>query len=118
MSKSYARQRKGAGRNSKRVSFAPPRPLADHEQRVPQAPVQPAERFPGTVLVDGFVAGRWRMGRSRTAATLTAELFGERGSGHDRDAITGEAGRVLTFAAPQAGAHEVRFAALRPTAAG
>jgi DNA glycosylase AlkZ-like len=74
--------------------------------------------FPGTVLVDGFVAGRWRMGRSRTAATLTAELFGERGSGHDRDAITGEAGRVLTFAAPQAGAHEVRFAALRPTAAG
>jgi hypothetical protein len=74
--------------------------------------------FPGTVLVDGFVAGRWRMIRSRAAATLTVELFGERGSGHDRDALTAEAGRVLAFAAPQAGVHEVRFAALPPTAAG
>jgi hypothetical protein len=74
--------------------------------------------FPGTVLVDGFVAGIWRMSLSRTAATLTVELFGEPVSGPDRDALTSEAGRVLAFAAPQAGPHEVRFAPLGATKAG
>ena len=74
--------------------------------------------FPGTVLVDGFVAGMWRVSRSRTAATLTVELFDEPVSGPDRDALTSEAGRVLAFAAPQAGPHEVRFASRGATKAG
>ena len=32
--------------------------------------------FPGTVLLDGFVAGMWRLTRSRRTAVLTVELFG------------------------------------------
>jgi len=66
--------------------------------------------FPGTVLVDGFVAGAWRITRSRGAATLTAELFRPVRS-PDRDAITAEAERLLGFAAPRDG-HEIRFAPL------
>jgi hypothetical protein len=74
--------------------------------------------FPGAVFVDGFVAGMWRVSRSRTAATLTVELFDERVSGTDRDDLTREAGRVLAFAAAQASTHEVRFADLGVTTAG
>ncbi len=66
--------------------------------------------FPGSVLVDGFVAGMWRLDRSRGAAALTVELFGTV-SARDRDAISAEAGRVLAFAAPGSG-HDVRFAPL------
>jgi hypothetical protein len=68
--------------------------------------------FPGSVLVDGFVAGMWRLSRSRTAATLTVELFGERPGAAGRDAVAKEAARVLAFAAPQASTQEVRFAGL------
>ena len=66
--------------------------------------------FPGTVLVDGFVAGMWRITRSRGAATLTAELFGPV-SPADRGAIIAEAERLLGFAAAGDG-HEIRFAPL------
>ena len=68
--------------------------------------------FPGSVLVDGFVAGMWRLSRSRTAATLTVELFGERPGAAGRDAVAKEAARVLAFAAPEASTQEVRFAGL------
>ncbi|HEY4463652.1 MAG TPA: winged helix DNA-binding domain-containing protein, partial [Streptosporangiaceae bacterium] len=68
--------------------------------------------FPGSVLVDGFVAGMWRLSRSRTAATLTVELFGERPGAADRAAVAKEAARVLAFAAPEASTHQVRFAGL------
>jgi len=67
--------------------------------------------FPGTVLVDGFVAGMWKITRSRAAAAATIELFGTLGP-RDRDAVTGEGARLLAFAAPEAGAHEIRFASL------
>ncbi len=66
--------------------------------------------FPGTVLVDGFVSGMWRITRSRGAATLTIELFTSV-SPADRDAIVAEAERLLGFAAPGDG-HEIRFAPL------
>jgi len=68
--------------------------------------------FPGSVLAGGFVRGMWRIARSRDAATLTVELFGDPVSARDRDDIIAEAARVLAFAAPQAGSHDVRFAAL------
>jgi len=64
--------------------------------------------IPGTVLVDGFVAGMWRLSRSRDAATVTIEMFGPR---REPDALAAEAKRVLAFAAPGA-AHDVRFAPL------
>ena len=66
--------------------------------------------FPGSVLIDGFVAGMWRLARSRDAATLTIELFTPV---RERDALAAEAERVLAFGAPGA-AHEVRFAPLVP----
>jgi len=66
--------------------------------------------FPGTVLVDGFVAGMWRITRSRGTATLTIELF-TAVSPAGRDAIIAEAERLLGFAAPGDG-HEIRFAPL------
>jgi hypothetical protein len=68
--------------------------------------------FPGTVLVNGFAAGMWKITRSRAAATLTIELFGPLGA-RDRDRVTGEGGRLLAFAAPEAEARrDIRFAPL------
>jgi winged helix DNA-binding protein len=70
--------------------------------------------IPGTVLIDGFVAGMWRLDRSRDAGTVTIELFGRDGSpgsGAEGDALAAEAGRVLAFGAPGV-AHHVRFAPL------
>ena len=68
--------------------------------------------FPGTVLLDGFVGGMWRMSRSRDTATLTVELFSDRIPARDRDDVAAEAGRVLAFAAPKAGVRDVRFTAI------
>jgi len=67
--------------------------------------------IPGSVLIDGFVAGMWRLARSRDIATLTIELFGPV---RERDALAAEAERVLAFGAPGA-AHDVRFAPLAPS---
>jgi hypothetical protein len=63
--------------------------------------------FPGTVLVDGFVAGMWRLTRSRRTAVLTVEMFGPVPS-RDRDALREEAERLLGFAAA-GDSHEIRF---------
>jgi len=69
--------------------------------------------IPGSVLVDGFVAGMWRLTRSRPEAAVTIETFGpvRRLGTAQRDALTAEAERVLAFAAPDV-AHDVRFAPL------
>ena len=64
--------------------------------------------FPGSVLIDGFVAGMWRLVRSRNTATLTIELFGP---APDRDALVREAARVLAFCSPDA-SHDIRFGPL------
>jgi len=64
--------------------------------------------FPGTVLLDGFVAGMWRLTRSRGTAVLTVELFGPVPS-RDRDAVGDEAQRLLGFAA-DGDSPEIRFA--------
>jgi len=64
--------------------------------------------IPGAVLIDGFVAGMWRLARSREKATVTIELFGP---ARERDALAAEAERVLAFAAPGA-ARDTRFAPL------
>jgi hypothetical protein len=62
--------------------------------------------FPGTVLIDGFVRGMWRVTTTRRTAGLTIELFGEVG---DRDAVTAEGERLLEFAAPGSPDAELRF---------
>jgi Winged helix DNA-binding domain len=65
--------------------------------------------FPGTVLVDGFVRGIWRITRSRRAAVLTIEMF-EPVARLDRAAITSEGERLLAFAVPDAQGSDIRFA--------
>ncbi|PYC76659.1 hypothetical protein C7C46_22050 [Streptomyces tateyamensis] len=60
----------------------------------------------GTILVDGFVAGRWRLARARDRATVHLEPFApwERST---RSAAEAAAERVLPFAAPELTVHEV-----------
>ena len=69
--------------------------------------------FPGTVLIDGFVAGMWRIARARDAVTLVVEMFRDRVSARDRDAIVAEGLRMLAFTAPDAAA-DVQFGRLAP----
>ena len=64
--------------------------------------------FPGTVLAGGYVAGMWRISRSRGTATLTVELFGPL-SPRDRDALEAEGERLLSFAAADAADHDIRY---------
>jgi Winged helix DNA-binding domain len=61
--------------------------------------------IPGSVLIDGFVAGMWRLTRSRGMTTLTVELFGPL---RERDALVREAERVLAFCSPD-GPCDIRF---------
>jgi hypothetical protein len=58
--------------------------------------------FPGSVLLDGFVAGCWRVKRTKGTATMTVELFRPRVPARDGDAIVAEAERVLGVTAPAA----------------
>jgi hypothetical protein len=61
--------------------------------------------IPGSVLIDGFVGGMWRLTRSRGVTTLTIELFGPM---RERDALVREAERVLAFCSP-GGSCDIRF---------
>ncbi|MPZ28142.1 MAG: winged helix DNA-binding domain-containing protein [Micromonosporaceae bacterium] len=64
----------------------------------------------GTVLVDGFVAGCWRLDQRRSEATLTVEPFVPL-SPVDRAAVESEGAGLLGFAAPPGAAHQLRFTA-------
>jgi winged helix DNA-binding protein len=60
-------------------------------------------------LVDGFVRGRWRVARTKRAATLTLEAFGPIPRAH-RGPLRDEAERTLAFAHPDADSRTVRGA--------
>jgi hypothetical protein len=62
-----------------------------------------------TVLIDGFVAGTWKLQREAAAATLTITPF-KRLSAADRAALESEAEDCLRVAAPEQARREVRFA--------
>ncbi|WP_223750613.1 MULTISPECIES: winged helix DNA-binding domain-containing protein [unclassified Myxococcus] len=62
-----------------------------------------------TVLVDGFVRGMWKLKWEKTRVTLHVSPFA-RLSREDREALTEEGLRLLSFAAAEASEHEVRFA--------
>jgi hypothetical protein len=64
----------------------------------------------GTFLVDGFLAGTWKITRDGAAATLSVES-NERLAAAHRAAVVDEAARLLAFAAADAEAHDVRLAA-------
>jgi len=62
----------------------------------------------GTVLVDGLLRGTWKITRQRDTATLAIEPFAPLPT-NDRTALAEEGARLLTFAAPEAGTHDIQF---------
>jgi hypothetical protein len=85
---------------------------ADRSRVVPEAArrliVTKNGMVPGTVLVDGFVQGSWKITKSRNTATLTINPYAPIAN-QDRAALEEEGARLLTFAAPD-GAHDMQFA--------
>ncbi len=65
--------------------------------------------FPGTILVDGFVRGEWRIARQRRAATLTITPWAPV-SRKDTAALVREGTRLLEFTDAGARSREVVFA--------
>jgi len=63
----------------------------------------------GTVLIDGFVGGRWKVRRESGKATLIIQPFGQLRR-QDRAMLAEEGDRLVTFAAAGARTHDVRFA--------
>lgn len=60
------------------------------------------------ILIDGFVAGRWKIATKRNRAILQIEPFHEL-SGQDFDALSEEGARLLHFAVPEAADSEIIF---------
>jgi hypothetical protein len=60
------------------------------------------------LLVDGFVAGAWRLSRDRKAATLTVRLFNPLPT-HDQAEVAEEGERLLEFLAPDADLREAQL---------
>jgi Winged helix DNA-binding domain len=65
-------------------------------------------RFPGTILVDGFLSGIWKIIRERRAATMFIRLFAPI-SDADMHALTEEANRLLVFAEANTESREIEF---------
>lgn len=105
------------------ATLAPPRflptydnLLLSHADRTRMLP--PDGRIPwfpemapvGTLLVDGFLRGTWRITRERDRATLRIGVSA-RVSKADRVAVESEGRALLAFHAAEATTHEVRFVA-------
>ena len=69
----------------------------------------PGLRVRATFLVDGFVAGGWKVEKSKRVATLTLEPFGPLGE-RSRKALEAEAEALVRFVEPAAKAHAVAVA--------
>jgi hypothetical protein len=69
----------------------------------------PGLRVAATVLVDGFVAGTWRLDRKKDVATMTVEPFAPFPARTRRDVVA-EGESLLQFAEPDARSFEVRVA--------
>jgi len=66
-------------------------------------------RIAATFLVDGFVAGVWKVEKTRNAAALVIEPL-EPLTEDARSGLADEAERLIWFVEPAASVHEVRFA--------
>lgn len=71
----------------------------------------PALRVAATFLVDGFVAGVWKVEKTRAAARLTLSPFAPLAPS-DRAALLEEAESLVRFVEPTAAAHEVLWEAI------
>jgi hypothetical protein len=84
--------------------------LLSHADRSRINPVQDMSGLfrKGTVLVDGFVAGTWKLERDGNAATLAVSPW-ERWPKTDREEVAAEGERLVAFAAPAGQATSLRF---------
>jgi hypothetical protein len=67
----------------------------------------------GSILVDGFISGGWRLERAKGRATLVVLPVRPLGAA-DRAAVAAEADRLVAFLAADAGDRNVRFEPARP----
>jgi hypothetical protein len=65
-------------------------------------------QVPATFLVDGFVAGTWKIERKKSAATLLATPFTALAK-KVRAELEAEGERLLQFAEPEVSSHQVRI---------
>ena len=73
--------------------------------------------YVGTFLVDGFVAGQWRIARDEDAATLVLDPFAPM-TAAQRDEAVAEGAGLLAFREPSAATREVTFGVARASRAG
>ncbi|WP_253913064.1 winged helix DNA-binding domain-containing protein [Ralstonia pickettii] len=64
--------------------------------------------LPPTLLIDGFVAGTWKLDVAREQATLTLRPFAKLAKS-DTQALEEEGAQLLAFAAADCAAHTIRF---------
>ncbi|MFE3515095.1 winged helix DNA-binding domain-containing protein [Streptomyces sp. NPDC059166] len=64
--------------------------------------------IPGTILVDGFVAGAWRIDQGRASTTVDVQLFTRIGR-RERKELTAEGERLLEFASEDGASRELRI---------
>jgi hypothetical protein len=69
----------------------------------------PVLRVRSTILVDGFVAGTWKVEKSKGAATLVIEPFGTL-SRSSRKSLAEEGEKLVRFVGYDAKRHDIRFA--------
>jgi hypothetical protein len=67
-----------------------------------------ASRMMGTVLLDGWVGGRWKITRTRDSATLVVEPF-RRLAGVDEAAVGAEGAGLLRFSVADVQSHDVQI---------
>jgi hypothetical protein len=83
---------------------------ADRTRIVSEEDRKRAEVGWGSVLVDGFIAARWRIERERDLATLLIEPYRPLHR-RDRTAVSEEGARLLAFAADDAESRDLRLIA-------
>jgi hypothetical protein len=73
-----------------------------------------ASRMMGTVLLDGWVGGRWKITRNRGSATLVVEPF-KRLAGTEKAALSAEGAELLKFVAADVQGYDVKIAPAEAT---
>jgi hypothetical protein len=68
----------------------------------------PGLRVRSTILIDGFVAGAWKVEKKKGIATILIELFDSR-KPSELKSLTSEAERLVRFIEPDAKSFEVKF---------
>ena len=88
---------------------------ADRSRVIPEAALGRVTGWVGTFLVDGFLAGQWRIDRGKADTTLVLEPFEPLNEGQRADLVE-EAEALLAFSTGATGARRVEFGLARASA--